>query len=165
MMKKSSAHSPVTANLLTLSFLWIVFFGCNQPVNLGVKSSNVPFHEVQSYLPLLQEKQANLYLEVREPHIGSQDLLNLLEEAQERGIRTTLWPLLSTDQGPWANDGNAPLFTALVEGMMDWLDQQDLHPEWIVVNMENSAAQMETIKEYFYSGNFQALVELLDRRR
>ena len=103
----------------------------------------------------------HLYLEVRDPHIGSRDLLNLLEEAQERGIRTTLWPLLSTDQGPWANEGNAPLFTALVEEMMDWLDQQGLHPEWIAVNMENSAAQMGIIKEYFYNGEFQALIELL----
>jgi len=146
---------------LVLSFSWAFFPGCNQPVTLGVKSSNVPFQEVQSYLPLLQEKEANLYLEVRAPHIGSQDLRNLLEEAKERGIRTILWPLLSTDQGPWANDGNASLFTALVEQMMDWLDQQGLHPEWIVVNMENSAAQMEIIKEYFYNGEFQALVELL----
>jgi len=161
MIKIPSAQFPVAAVLAALVFSWPVFSGCNPPVTLGVKSSSVPFQEVQSYLPLFEGSEAHLYQEIRRSDIGSQDLLHLLEEARERGIRTTLWPLLSMDQGPWANEGNADLFGSLVDDMMDWLEGEGFHPEWIAVNMENSAAQMDIIKEYFYNGDFQALVELL----
>ena len=153
-MPKRPAITIITATLLLLA-------GCPQPVTIGVKSTSVPFSDLQSYLPLLVERGAALYIEVREPHIGSPDLADLLQEAQDREIRATLWPLLSTDQGPWANEHNVEAFAGLVRDYMDWLDTEGLHPEWFVINMENSSAQMDIIKELFYSGDYQALIELL----
>ena len=153
-MQKQAAITVLTATLLLLA-------GCPRPVTIGVKSSSVPFSDVQSHLPLLEEKGATLYLEVREWDIGSTGLRDLLADALDRGIRVTLWPLLSTAQGPWANEHNVEAFSTLVRDYMDWLDAEGLHPEWFVVNMENSSAQMDIIKELFYSGDYQALLEIL----
>lgn len=161
MMLKSKATGHSFNIFLALIFLLLFSFGCNETVTLGVKSSGVDFPEVRSYLPLLEDRGATLYQEVREADIGSQALVDLLEDAEQRGIRVVLWPLLRGAQGPWANEHNAAEFGALVVQLMDWMDEAGLHPEWIAVNMENSIAQMEIIREHFENGDYGALAELL----
>ena len=135
--------------------------GCDRPVTVGVKSTSVPFSEIRSHLPLLEARGATLYIEVRERHIGSADLIDLLTEARARGIRVMLWPLLATEEGPWANELNAEPFADLARRFVDWLQGEGLPTEWLVVNMENSAAQMDLIKAYFFGGEYEALLELL----
>lgn len=127
----------------------------------GIKSNGLPFAEVESYLPLLEARGINLYLEVREYQIGAEDLRSLLTAARDRGIRVTLWPLLSTEQGPWANELNVTIYAELVRKMMDWLDQINVHPEWFTVNMEDSLAQMDIIGGYFYAKDYQNLAKFL----
>ena len=156
-MPKQTAITAITATLL----LFLLLAGCTRPVTIGVKSSSVPFSDVQAHLPLLEERGATLYLEVREWDIGSAELRDLLADALGRDIGVTMWPLLSMDQGPWANEQNVEAFSTLVRDYMDWLDAEGIHPEWFVVNMENSSAQMDIIKELFYTGDYQALLEIL----
>lgn len=148
-----------------LKFLFIIlilFFSCyNETVVLGVKSINFPFKKVQRYLPLFQEKGVGLYLQIDESDLESPDLKTVLKDAQNKEIKTTIWPLLPIDDGPWANEMNYEKFGKLLDKVTNWLEKEQLHPEWIVINMENSDAQMKFIRKCFHQQHYDKLINLL----
>lgn len=143
----------------TLLLLLDCFNGKN--VNLSVKSCNFPFDKVQEQLPVLQSKKANLYLQIKEEDIGNKKLSSVLFEAKIKEIKIIVWPLLKKEQGPWANEYNYEIFGELVNKITNYLEKEQIKPEYIVINMENSATQMDTIKNYLKDKKYKAIIELL----
>jgi len=130
-------------------------------VNLSVKSCNYPFEEVQKQLPKLKIKNANLYIQIKDEDVGNENLTTVLKNAKALEISTIIWPLLETDQGPWANEFNYEIFGELVNKITDYLKEIEISPKYIVINMENSINQMDTIINYLKNKDYKAIIELL----
>lgn len=149
--------------LKKLLLLSLLLLSCNKdkPINLSVKSCNLSFKKVREQLPALQKKRASLYLQVKENDIGSDELKEVLNDAKEKGIKIILWPLLQTEQGPWANEHNYEIFGELVGKTIDWLEKEQIQPEYIVINMENGIAQMDSIKNCLKDKDYTSMIKIL----
>jgi len=143
--------------------LLLLLLNCfNGPtINLSVKSCNFSFDEVQKQLPDLKFHKANLYIQIKDGDIGNDYLSTVLKKAKALEIPTIIWPLLETDQGPWANEFNYEIFGELVNKITDYLKEEEINPKYIVINMENSSAQMDTITNYLKNKDYKAIMELL----
>lgn len=146
-----------------LLLISLMLLTCNKdrPVCLSVKSCNLSFKKVQEQLPVLQKKGASLYLQINENDIGSVELIQVLNDAKKRNINCIIWPLLERDQGPWANEYNFKPFGKLIRKTIEWLHKEQIQPEYIVINMENGIAQMDSIKNFLNNKNYSSMVKLL----
>lgn len=157
--------------LKKLPFLLLLLLTCSKdrPINLSVKSSNLSYKKVLEQLPILQKKHASLYLQVKENDIGSDELKEVLHAAKEKGINISIWPLLQVEQGPWASEHNYEIFGKLVSQTIDWLEREHIQPEYIVINMENGLAQMDSIKNFLKDNDHTSIIKVLlnnvDRER
>ncbi len=150
-----------------LLILLLLLFSCtkDKAITLTVKSCNLSFVKVREQLPVLQKKHAGLYLQIKENDIGSDELKGLLIDAQQRGIKVLIWPLLRVEQGPWACENNYKIFGELIDTLIDWMGKVPVTPEYIVINMENSIAQMDTIKPHLTHKEYRAIIRILQNNR
>ncbi len=146
--------------LLLLALLLINCFNY-KAVNIAVKSCNLPYSEVQKQIPVLMGKNATLYLQVKEDDLGKQELKEILKDVKEQGLKIIIWPLLPEEDGPWANDMNYEKFTDLMTKVINYLSEEKVMPEYLVVNMENTAAQMDTVKEYLKVKDYKSIINIL----
>lgn len=133
----------------------------NKAVNLTVKSCNLPYSEVKQQIPIITGKDATLYLQVKENDLEKQELKDIMKDVKEQRLKIIVWPLLPEEEGPWANDKNYDKFTELVSKVVAFLNKEKVIPQYLVINMENTAAQMDTIKSYFKEKKYKPIIDIL----
>jgi hypothetical protein len=89
-------------------------------------------------------------------------LRNLCRGAEERELALRLWPLLSDEEGYWANQQNADAFSEYVRVLAAWAGQDCPRLEGVVIDLEmplDRALEMEGI--FAGEGGVTDLVEFL----
>jgi len=146
-----------------LLFFSLLLMNCynNKTINIAVKTCNLSFEKVQEQLPVLQEKDATLYLQIKEEDLTNPKLKDILKDANDRGLKIIIWPFLRSEQGPWANDHNYDVYIPLMYKIVDFLKEENVITKYLVVNMENASAQMDTVKEYLKDKDYSSLFDML----
>lgn len=147
--------------LLVSVFLSISCCYNNYTANLAVKSCNLSYEEVQKQLPVLQDKNATLYLQVKEKDLNNPTLKDVLADAKEKSLNIIIWPLLEDVDGPWANDHNYEKYIPLMNKVTDYLKKEEVTPQYLVVNMENAAVQMDSVNNYLKGKEYSPLFDML----
>jgi len=148
---------------ITIIPLLLLLLNCfdDTKINIAVKSCNLPFQTVQEQLSVIKENNASLYIQIKDEDIGNNNLTAVLNEAKIQGIPIIVWPLLKKEEGPWANEFNYEIFGELVLKITDYLKKEQINPKYIVINMENSQAQMSSIIDLLKNKEYQAIIKLL----
>ncbi len=118
--------------------------------------------DLEDHLDFAQQQDLSVNVAVIDGTHGWTYLRNLCREAEERDLALRLWPLLSEEEGYWANQQNSAAFAEYVRVLTAWAGQDCPRLEGVVIDLEmpiTRAWEMEAIFEG--EGSLTDLVDFL----
>lgn len=101
------------------------------------------------YLDLAQQQTVSVNVALID---GTHDwvfLRNLCVAAEQRDLALRLWPLLSEDEGYWANQANAAAFAQYVRVLAAWVEDECPRAEGFVIDLEMPIDRAWEMQEIF----------------
>ena len=113
---------------------------------------------VLPYLPNFASRGLRLYLGATPSSIGSQNLTDILTQAESLGVPITLCTYPSA--GGFANEENIDIFTDDVNDFLDWLDTLTHAVDTIAINMELGHPIDTEMQDAWANRDIQLLIDL-----
>ena len=115
--------------------------------------------DISPWYPTLFDLGAKLYVEVREDHILNRapHVSRLFHEAVEAGIPVQPVIVLPEEAGVFANEANFDRYFEAVQGMIAWIEDENLLVSWITVDMETPVQTIDRINGYLANHQFLEL--------
>lgn len=115
------------------------------------------------WYPLFAEMSAVLHVEVLEEWIEERnpEVARIFHEAHAAGVSAQPYIILPVEDGMYPNENNFEQFFAAVKAMIQWAEEEDLHIEWIGVDMETPVQMVDQINQYLFDFQFLQLYAFL----
>lgn len=96
--------------------------------------------------------------------VGSAELLNVINQAAQNGVRIRLWPMLSQSDGVWPDEDNVDLFAQEIDNLVTWLNANNVKPGWLIFDLEPPYSLTMSMTTIAQTGNtFSALSMLISQ--
>lgn len=112
---------------------------------LRIYSETLPYADVvaPSTITLLARHRLEIVLAVRPWQV--EELPLVARRLADAGIPLSVWPMIADEEGRWANAQNAAMFVRFVREAVDALDEADLLPREVLVDLEPPFAQARAL--------------------
>lgn len=132
---------------------------------LRIYSETLPYEVVTRprTLALLRDRGLELVLAVRPWQLD--ELPDAASRVRDAGVGLSVWPMISDDEGRWANAENAAAFVSFVRAVTDVLEARSAPPRELLLDLEPPFAQARALAAANVGGQSSRAVVAAARSR
>ncbi len=128
---------------------------------LAVWAEYMSYDQVEEMGDFLAENNLSLNLAFTRDVHDWDKFADCVRAMRRRGVPVIIWPELTNEDGKWPNARNWRIFNPFFRDIMDWIEEDGLPIEWLVIDMETSYDKAMQIQEYFQTGDMAGMIEFL----